>query len=221
MDSSHPSEKLMFDIGSNSGKVTDFFLKEGYRVLSVDANRDCFKKCLKKYYQNEKVRVLNYAITNKSDQVIDFWESSYSVVSSSTRYWVEEGRFAGKKKWTKTQAMTITLDDLIKQYGIPEIIKIDIEGGELSAIEGLNQPIPLISFEFSEEIFEEANKCVVHLMGLGFKNFSYTERDSMTGYKDLKYSPWKELDLHKKIIPERKKLWGMIYSTWYGKYDPR
>ena len=42
---------------------------------------------------------------------------------------------------------SITLDYLISKYGIPYYIKIDIEGGELNAIQGLNHCVQLLSIE--------------------------------------------------------------------------
>jgi hypothetical protein len=43
----------------------------------------------------------------------------------------------------------ITIDDLIATYGRPRYIKLDVEGYERQAIEGLAQPCPLLSAEFS------------------------------------------------------------------------
>jgi hypothetical protein len=42
-----------------------------------------------------------------------------------------------------------TLDNLIREYGTPFLIKIDVEGYELEVLKGLSQPIKMISFEFT------------------------------------------------------------------------
>ncbi len=43
----------------------------------------------------------------------------------------------------------ITVDALIEQHGRPRYIKLDIEGFEWNAIQGLNQPCELLSAEFN------------------------------------------------------------------------
>ena len=41
----------------------------------------------------------------------------------------------------------VTLDSLIDEYGLPQFIKLDIEGYESYALRGLSQPVPFIQFE--------------------------------------------------------------------------
>ena len=42
-----------------------------------------------------------------------------------------------------------TLDQLIRSYGVPSFIKIDVEGYELEVLKGLTSSVNMISFEYA------------------------------------------------------------------------
>ena len=39
-----------------------------------------------------------------------------------------------------------TLDNMIAKYGIPDFLKIDVKGGELSLFDGLSTLVPIILY---------------------------------------------------------------------------
>lgn len=47
----------------------------------------------------------------------------------------------------KEKVQVVTLDDLIKEYGLPKYCKIDVEGFEWKVLKGLTRPIPYVSIE--------------------------------------------------------------------------
>lgn len=65
------------------------------------------------------------------------------------------------------EVRTLTLDDLIDTYGRPAFIKIDVEGNELRALEGLSAPVRSLSFEYTPEDIGTAMRCVERLRELG------------------------------------------------------
>ena len=68
------------------------------------------------------------------------------------------------EKWDKEiKVTTKTLDDLINTFGVPAFMKIDVEGYELKVLQGLSVPVPLISFEHSPEMIDEARNCAQRL----------------------------------------------------------
>ena len=42
-----------------------------------------------------------------------------------------------------------TLDALIARHGRPRFLKLDVEGFEAEAVDGLSVPVPVLSFEFT------------------------------------------------------------------------
>lgn len=109
-----------------------------------------------------------------------------------------------------------TLDALIEQYGVPDLIKLDIEGAESMALSGLSQKCGTILWEFSEEWFHDAIKCVEKLKSLGYKMFAidiHTEGDGPREYnQSLSYYSWEYLKTQIQMDPLRKKKWGMMYA---------
>ena len=61
----------------------------------------------------------------------------------------------------------VTLDELVAQYGIPEFIKIDVEGHEAEVLMGLNVPIRALSFEFTTIQRSVACACIDRLNQIG------------------------------------------------------
>ena len=56
--------------------------------------------------------------------------------------------YAGKAFRT-IQATTITLDSLADIYGVPDLIKIDVEGAEWSVFRGMTRKMGMLSFEWT------------------------------------------------------------------------
>jgi hypothetical protein len=111
-----------------------------------------------------------------------------------------------------------TLDKLISVYGVPDLIKLDIEGAEAMALRGLSQKCGLVMLEWSEEFFHETLICVDLLKALGYNLFAsdnYWENASQTVSEfnqSLEYTSWDDLHLNEDIIPSRKLRWGMLYA---------
>ena len=113
---------------------------------------------------------------------------------------------------------TITIDNLIKKYGLPELIKIDVEGGEYECISSLTQKVKLLCFEWASEVKNITLKCIEHLSKLGFTQFyiqyedEYSFRPPENEYFDIttlkkygKYSTQGEIFYTKNLV-----------GGWYG-----
>ena len=104
----------------------------------------------------------------------------YKGLSTLSSRFQKESRHALTHKWKEKQKVNIiTLDYLIKLYGVPKFCKIDVEGYEDKVLEGLSYPIPLISFEFHGELFDIVVNCMNNLSKIGeFKyNCIYHENE--------------------------------------------
>ncbi len=114
-----------------------------------------------------------------------------------------------KKEITNTEKVEITtLDNLIKKYGVPKLIKIDVEGFEKKVLKGLSKKIKFISFEFSGNTFNETKKCVNEILKKN-KNvlFNLTSGEDMI----LAFNNWKNSEEILKYIKNHPKLNGDIH----------
>jgi hypothetical protein len=57
-------DDLCFNIGANSGRITEIFLKLGVRVVVVEPQDACIKELQKKYGDNERVILVKKAISD-------------------------------------------------------------------------------------------------------------------------------------------------------------
>jgi|ETNvirenome_6_85_1030632.scaffolds.fasta_scaffold00355_13 hypothetical protein len=131
-------------------------------------------------------------------------------------------------RYIKRPSQTITIDRLIEIYGVPDLIKIDVEGYESNVIKGLTKRNKKLCFEWNEEMNEELFLCLKLLENLGYEKFGvlgYFEEGDI--YEHLTYDPagdtflrepqyysLKEIksELSKSIDKDRRVNWGMVWA---------
>jgi FkbM family methyltransferase len=172
---------LAFDIGSNSGNFTHYFLKESHfdKVISVEPN-PVLSKFLSERFGHQNIEVVNKAVSDVSGKIIDFWVCNADGISTADEFWHTKGRFTHdkKNKWEKIQVETVTIDDLVKQYGAPNHIKVDVEGYESVVLKGMTVPYCPIRFEWTEEKINELEQSLYRLQSIGYSYFGVVVEDN-------------------------------------------
>src|ERR1700689_1393975 len=146
---------LVFDIGANVGSHSRAFLNLGARVVAVEPD----PRCISELQSIPRLSVVHAAAGE--DGVFGQLKFGHSSVASTlSGKWIESAtrvdRFGGFE-WTGTlPVIQYSLDHLIQLYGVPQFIKIDVEGYEVEVLRGLSQPVRAVSFEFTPECLEEA-----------------------------------------------------------------
>lgn len=196
---------IIFDIGYHRGG----FAKEMRKLygdiglIGVEANpvlaaeEDC----------------LNYLVSSKGGEPAIFVVAQRPEFSTASGDWISRSRHKEVFQGSKTILVpTITLDDLIKLHGKPDILKVDVEGYEFEVFQGLSQPTGgTILFEFHGEIMDVAERCVRHLELLGYNHWHLHD---FTRNADQSYLP--NPPFAKNILEQlarcTKDSWGMLYT---------
>jgi FkbM family methyltransferase len=146
-----PEGALAFDIGSNVGTYASALEAVGARVIAVDANADSLRH-IELTFPERRIELVHAAVGNKRGLVTFSICDSDDGTSAISSPWLEKlnehyGRTA--HRWNRQAAVAmVTLDDLVVHFGAPYYIKIDIEGYDSLALDGLRVQPPLVSFEF-------------------------------------------------------------------------
>lgn len=165
--------KLVFDIGANDGDYSEIFMELGGTVISIDPQPVSVRSLRQKFRGNKKVKVLPYGVGKKTGKV-DFYISSFNNPNSSfSKDFIKKSRYSYRKWDTVKKVNMVTLNQLIKTYGLPDFCKVDVEGYEWEILSVLKKPIPTISFEFITEMNEKTFKIIQHLDTLGTPKYNY------------------------------------------------
>jgi hypothetical protein len=134
-------------------------------------------------------------------------------ISTMSEKWKLKGRFSNDFTWSGIQQVEVTtLDKLIREFGVPHFCKIDVEGYEAQVLNGLSQPIPVISFEFMTEFVDETNKCISKLASLADYRFNYAIAEN----SNLVLGDWVDANTLIKLLgsPDFGINWGDIYAKY-------
>ena len=168
---------ILYDVGFSKGVFSDKLLRiigqnNIQKIIAIQANDDLVKQYDKR---NKKVQLYNYAVSNKDNQIIKFYvdnytpDGSWSTITPKT-IWNQRFK-CGCREIKKVQS--ITLDVLFKKHGVPEFLKLDIQGAQYLALCGLNKErLPeYITFQVSQQLFDDLIKSLITLNNLGYNKF--------------------------------------------------
>ena len=157
-----PPCRIIFDIGANDGHKTEAFLRFAKQVVCVEPDARNFS-ILQERFRHRKARVIleNKAVAAHDGESILFIYEPGSAFNTTSSKFREFGERVGRPRYREaisfsdsTKVAAVTLDTLIERYGVPDFIKIDVEGSELSVLKGLHHPVPLISLEYNLPQFQ-------------------------------------------------------------------
>lgn len=176
-------DDLVFDIGANVGERTSALLEAGCRVVAVEPQAECCKILKKLERGNPRLTVLQKACGPTEGEAELKTGGRTDVLASLSLEYItrvqDSGRFSDHR-WTERISVTVcSLDDLIRKFGLPRYIKIDVEGYEPEVLSGLHACPRLLSFEYIPELSDRMRVCLDECMRLGFDEFNLSAGDSM------------------------------------------
>jgi FkbM family methyltransferase len=179
----------VFDIGANGGAKSVIFADLADGVVSVEPSPGGIAVLKQRFLNNPRVIVIGAGVGSKvGTETFHMFEGGdcYNTFSSK---WVDalahtdlEGDRPAKTVGSNIDIPMVTLDCLIQEHGMPDYIKIDVEGYELEVIKGLSRRIKLISFECNlPEYREETLQIILNLSSLSANaKFNYCTTEPPT-----------------------------------------
>ncbi len=199
---------FLLDIGANRGDAVAAGIKNGFdKIVAVEAAPKVFKELVKNYIYNNKVIPINFAVSDVDNDQVEFYECIEDGLSTLEKSWLTDPSMPYYGKEFRTIGVnTITIDKIVNIYGIPDLIKIDVEGAETKVLNGMTKKNKTLCFEWTINTLSDHIKQLEYLRSLGYKTFAlqFIEHHLQIP-KD--WLPTSEIDYLPIWIEKRSKLW--------------
>ncbi len=177
-----PPGSLAFDIGSHVGDRISSFRRLGARVIAAEPQPGPARMIGLIHGRDRDVTLVRKAVGASEGEIVLRLNSANPTVSTASGAFIDAAKGAGGwegQVWDRevTVPMT-TLDQLIAEHGRPDFVKVDVEGFEDAVLEGLTQPVPALSFEFTTIARDVAYRCLERLAALGPYRFNVAMGES-------------------------------------------
>jgi FkbM family methyltransferase len=203
-------QRLFFDIGAHDGLWTLANSASDVRIVSVEGSPITFERLSRNCELAPHVVCVNCVVSDEIRDEIDFFHCEIDVLSTTQKSWLtaEESRFFGIP-FKEMKCKSTTLDELIRVYGVPDLIKLDVEGAEFECLSSLTQMVSLLCFEWASETRDSTLKCLYHLSRLGFSKFALQYGDDYT-FRPKEYTTIDNVRIAlAEAVPKQD--WGMIW----------
>jgi FkbM family methyltransferase len=212
---------LAFDIGSHLGNRIRVFNALGARVIAVEPFSKTFRFINRFYGKKSRVTCIQAAVGNKSGTVKIYTDPKNPTLSTVSPEWMElvkKTRPFRKVRWDLSEEVPmITLDYLIREYGLPDFCKIDAEGSEDRILSGCSKALPALSIEYLPMEIGTALRCIYVLEKLGCYRYNVSVRETMRFLWDT----WRSADYAVRFLENLKEedSSGDIYAEIKGEGD--
>jgi FkbM family methyltransferase len=172
---------LCFDLGSHIGNRVDVLTTLSCQVVAIEPHPFLASYLRRRFAGNRDVVVDERAVSDESGEATLHWSPGHLTVSSLEPSWVDslQAVRAHNIAFTESRTVdTVTIGELIRQYGEPRYCKIDVEGADLAVIRSLPIPIDVVSFEHLPHRFDATEESLDALGRLANYRFNYFIRES-------------------------------------------
>ena len=170
-------EDLIYDVGLHNGDDTAYYLSKGYRVVAIEAD-PALAALAHERFENDiergRLTLLNVAIGPK-EGVARFW------ICDEWSEWNSFDRAVASRQGKKHHAIDVRCREfrnVLREYGVPYYLKVDIENSDHCCIDGLDhkEPPRYVSLEFGR--LDD----LVALHRLGYNAFKVIHQEASFGH---------------------------------------
>lgn len=185
-----PPDGLVFDVGAHVGDRTASFLRLGARVVALEPQPRVFRALRLLHGRNAAAVLLPWAVGKAPGEMTLHLNTRNPTVATLAPEFIAAAE--GAQGWEgqiwddRVTVPVTTLEALIARHGVPDFIKIDVEGHEAEVLAGLQTPVPALSFEVTMIQRTCAQACLARLAALG----EYRYNISLGEEHVLRPGPW-------------------------------
>lgn len=167
---------LIYDVGLHNGDDTAYYLHNGFQVLAIEANPSLAAKAqlrFRKEIDMGRLTVLNVGVA-ESKEMLSFW------INDDNDTWSSFDKALGCRDGTRCHEVKVRClppSAVLKQYGVPYYLKVDIEGSDRLCVRALDpKDLPrYISVELSDE-----HDLIAELREVGYQHFKVINQTTFT-----------------------------------------
>ena len=173
-----PRGGLCFDVGAHLGNRIRAWRALGARAVAVEPQSDLLRILRMLYGGDEGVSIIAAALGASEGEATLLISPGNLTVTTLSRDWTQEvWQDAGFRhiRWHEGQTVPVTtLNALIGAFGVPDFVKIDVEGFEAEVLSGLDTALPCLSFEYLPAARHRALACLDCLETLGAYRYNWS-----------------------------------------------
>lgn len=220
---------LIYDVGMHKGEDAEFYLRKGFRVVAFEANPELIASCkqrLREFLDTGQLTIVEGAIVEPDliaggQKTVQFYQNrDSSVWGTVSAEWAERNARLGMVS-TVTEVPAIDFAAVMRQYGVPYYMKIDIEGCDticIKALRGFEIKPSYISLESDKTSVECVEREIDLFLELGYDSFQAVEQSQIPKMQSPPEPPLEGKSLAHRFEKGSSGLFGLeLDGSWKSK----